>query len=86
MEDIRLEENLDYFYTSDMGLTAALFTAEFQIYSIDKKNPSKATFIFKKDRDLEKFVERYWSDKLVVNARTYFNNLKMLKNRIYSIS
>ena len=86
MEDIRLDENLDYFYTSDMGLTAALFTSEFQICSVNKKNPNKATFIFKKDRDLEKFVERYWSDKLPVNARTYFNNLKMLKNRIYSIS
>ena len=77
---------LNYFSTCDIGLTAALFTSEFQIYSIDKKNPNKATFMFKKDRDLEKFVERYWSDKLPVNARTYFNNLKMLKNRIYSIS
>ena len=86
MIDVRLDKNLDYFYTNDIGLTAALISAEFHNYSIDKKNPNKAIFIFNKDNNLEKFVERYWSDKLVVNARTYFNNLKMLKNRISSIS
>ena len=84
MENNNKNNSSNYFLTYDIGLTAALFTAEFQIYSIDKGNPKKATFIFKKDRDLEKFIERYWSDKLPVNARTYFNNLKMLKNRIYS--
>lgn len=29
-------------------------------------------------------TEGYWNDKIKVNPRTYFDNIKMIKNRMYS--
>lgn len=37
-----------------------------------------------KEGDIEKVVNDYWTGKLRVKARAFLDNMKMLKNRIYS--
>lgn len=78
-------ENPDkYWATFDLGCAAALISADFRPVSLDKTNPAKVQFIFLREIGIEKVVDDYWADRLEVKARTFFDNVKMLKNRIYS--
>jgi len=71
--------------TYDLGVSTALLCAGYQILSIDKNdNPRKKLFIFKKESGIEGVADRYFSDKLEVRARSYFDHLKALKNKLYS--
>lgn len=72
------------FSTFDLGLAAALISIDFQLFDLDKSNPRKVQFLFKDSNDLQEAIEDYWSNSLKVNARTNFETLKMLKNRIHS--
>lgn len=72
------------FCTYDLGCSAALISASFELISLDKKNRRKVQFIFRREDGIEKVVNDYWADKLQVKARAFFDNMKMLKNRIYS--
>jgi hypothetical protein len=74
----------EYFYSFDLGAAASLATAGFELVSLDKSNPKKVRFVFRREAGIEKVVDDYWTDRLEVKARAFFDNLKMLKNRIYS--
>ena len=73
-----------YWATFDLGCSSALISAGFELVSLDKSNPRKVQFVFRREVGIEKMVDSYWADRLEVKARTYFDNVKMLKNRIYS--
>jgi hypothetical protein len=77
-----LSEQSQY-YTHDLGCAAALVSAGFALVALDKENPRKVGFIFRAKAGINGAVDGYFSDKLKVNARTFFDNLRMLKNRIY---
>lgn len=72
------------FSTSDLGCSAALISTGFELVDLDKANPRKVLFIFEKRIGIEETVNEYWSGKLQLNARGLFDNIKMLKNRLYS--
>ncbi len=74
----------DFLTTYDLGCSAALVSSGFELVSLDKSNPKKVQFIFKREIGIEKVVDQYWADRLDVKARTFFDNVKMLKNRIWS--
>lgn len=76
--------NLSRLYTFDLGVAAFLATAGFVLIGLDKTNPRKVQFIFPRTEKIEKVVEEYWANKANVKARSFFDNIKMLKNRIYS--
>jgi len=67
-----------------MGLSAALVSIGFELERVDRTNPKKVQFNFLNTTGIDSAVRDYFSDKLDVNARTYFDNIKMLKNLIYS--
>jgi len=81
---IPLDDYQNYLYTFDLGAAASLVTAGFELVSLDKANPRKVQFIFRREVDIDKVVDDYWADRLEVKARAFFDNVKMLKNRIYS--
>ena len=74
----------DFYSTFDLGCSAALVSSGFELVSLEKSNPKKAQFIFRRKPGIEKIVDEYWADRLMVKARSFFDNTKMLKNRIYS--
>lgn len=82
----KLEENnqINNFSTFDLACSAALLSVGFDLVSLDKQNPRKVLFIFAKKAGIDQAVNDYFSGKLKVGARTLFDNIKMLKNRIYS--
>jgi hypothetical protein len=77
-------DQLGFYNTFDLGAAASLVTAGFVLAKLDKANPRKVQFIFRRDTGIEKVVDDYWTDELEVKARSFFDNIKMLKNRIYS--
>jgi len=76
--------NQNEFYTFDLGLATVLATLGYELLRLDKSNPKKVSFIFKKDKDIEQVMTDYFNDKIKLPAQTLFNNQKNLKNRIYS--
>ncbi len=72
------------FSTFDLGLAAALISVSYQLKDLDRANPKKVQFNFLNTTGIDEAVRDYFSDKLDVNARTYFDNIKMLKNLIYT--
>lgn len=85
LQYIPLDDASVVFTTYDLGVSTALLCAGFQLLSVDKNdNPRKALFIFQKEDGIEDVADRYFSDRLEVKARSFFDNLKALKNQLYS--
>ena len=73
----------NYFKTSDLSLATAI-SLWYPVEVIDKTDPHKAIFLFKRDEKLDELLEVYWRRKLKVEPQTYFNQLKAIKARLYS--
>lgn len=73
------------FLTYDIGLAAALITLGYSLYKVDKIAEKKSQFIFTRDEHIDKMVNDYWDDKLTLPVRSFYDSLKMLKNRLYSV-
>lgn len=71
------------FSTSDLAL-ATILSLYYPIDSIDRTNPHKALFLFKREEELDGLVESYWRKQLQVEPQTYFNQLKVIKSRLYA--
>lgn len=72
------------FSTFDLGLASVLITLGFELLELDKSNPKKVRFMFKREKNIEQVMTDYFDDKIKLPAQTLFNNQKNLKNRIYS--
>lgn len=77
-------EEIEVFTNYDLGVSAALLCAGFELLSVDKDNPRKALFVFRKQAGIEDIANRYFADRLEVKARSFFDHLKALKNKLYS--
>ncbi len=72
------------FSTFDLGLATVLITLNYELLELEKSNPKKVRFIFKREKNIEQVMIDYFNDKIKLPAQTLFNNQKNLKNRIYS--
>ncbi len=73
--------NIDYYQTSDLSLATAI-SLFFPIEGIDKTR-HKALFLFKRSQELDLLIESFWRKELKVDPLTYFNQLKIVKARLY---
>lgn len=83
-EYVPLNDPTLVFTTYDLGVSTALLCVGFELISINKDNPRKAIFVFKKEDGIEDFANQYFSNRLNVKARSFFDHLKALKNNLYS--
>jgi hypothetical protein len=74
----------DYEYSPDMGLVSALVCYGYELYAIDKTQGQKAMFILKKNDKIDELKRKYYNKKLKVDAETFFNAIKSVKNQLYS--
>ena len=72
------------FYTYDLGCSAALISADFELLMLDRSTPGKVQFVFRREPSIDRVSAEYWANRLEIKARSYFDNLKMLKNRLHS--
>ncbi len=78
--------NQNEYSTFDLGLATTLITLKYELIRLDRGNPRKVKFIFRKEKDIEQVVNDYFNDKIKLPALSLFNNQKNLKNRLYSDS
>ncbi len=83
-EYISLGNSRVYYQTADLGLATALCCKNYILYTLDKQDPRKISFIFKRSSAILADADAYWSKDLDIKARDYFDTLRTLKNRIYS--
>jgi hypothetical protein len=74
----------EQYQTTDIGSATALVSVGHSLASLDKTNPRRALFVFDNSTDLQARLKDYWSGTLSVDAKTYFENHKWLKSRIYN--
>ncbi len=84
-KDSETLDSNEQFITYDIGLASALVTLGYTLWDVDKSNPKKSQFIFRRDEHIDKMIKQYWDDKLTLPARSLLDNQKMLKNRLYSV-
>lgn len=72
----------DYYSTPDLAL-ATVISLSYPVEVIDRQNPHKALFLFKREQGLDQLIEAYWRRELTVEPQAYFNQLKNLKARLY---
>jgi len=75
----------EQFLTFDIGLASALATLGYELWSLDKTNPKKVQFVFRRKPGIDSVINDFWDGRLNLDARTLLDSLKMLKNRIYSV-
>lgn len=80
------EDGLSVFTTYDLGVSAALLTAGYKLHRLDKihSRDGRVLFVFKHKKGIDDDANRFFTDQLRVKARSYFDNLKALKNQLHS--
>ncbi len=81
MNQPRLNIN-DYYSTSDLALATAI-SLYHPLETVDRTNPAKAQFLFKRDAGLNQLIENFWKQELRIEPQAYFNQLKIIKSRLY---
>lgn len=79
-----LDDTDHYFYSHDIALVAYLLCQNLELVGLDKAVRSKVLFILKKKNGIDAEVKKFWDFKTLVDAQTYFNQIKRLKNQIFS--
>lgn len=69
--------------TYDLGVAAALLCFSYELYSLDRTNPRKVLFVFRHSAKIDDTANAYIADRLELNARAFFDQLKALKSRLY---
>ncbi len=72
----------ELYSTTDLT-TAVTLSLFFPIETIDKTNPRKATFIFRREKGFDQVLAQYWQRKLSIEPQTFANQLKAIKTRLY---
>jgi len=69
---------------SDLGLAAALINYGYQLHGTNQNEDGRVYFQFINSNYIENRVAEYRANKLTVRARSYHDNMKMLKGLIYA--
>ena len=81
---IPLDDTERYFYSHDIGLIGYLLCQNIELVGLDKAVKNKVLFILKRGDGIDTEVKKYWDFKSSVDAQSYFNKIKRLKNQIFS--
>lgn len=80
MTSKNIDQN-DYLTSHDLPLVAYI-SMWYPIEAIDK-TLSRAEFVFKRDINLDKLVQSFWKREIQVEPLAYFNQIKVIKSRLY---
>lgn len=74
----------DFYKSSDLALCASLCVLGYTIEAIDVNESQKASFLFKRDENLDEVIKQYWTHQLRIEPMAFFNSIKEVKSRIYN--
>ncbi len=72
----------EYFSTSDLAL-ASVLSLWFAVEGVDRQNPKRSQFLFARNEQVEEKVRAYWHGELKVEPQQFFNQIRVLKTRLY---
>jgi hypothetical protein len=78
-----MKTNENLYNTSDLPLATTL-SLYFPIESIDTSDSKRVLFEFQQSQELNNLIDLYWRGEVTVDPQKYFNQLKVIKSRIYS--
>ncbi|MCX6734316.1 MAG: DUF5659 domain-containing protein [Candidatus Peregrinibacteria bacterium] len=78
METINANELIG---VADLGCATAI-ACYFPVEYLDRQNPNRVQFCFKRDKSIERITEQFWKGTLMINAVAYYNAFKLLKARL----
>ena len=78
---IKFDEN--YLQFSDFALCSALVALGYKLESLDRTEPQRVIFVFKRSKRLDLTIHKLWQRKLLVEPLAFVEAQKYLKARIY---
>jgi hypothetical protein len=78
----KISKGKNFYVTSDLALATTL-SLFYPIEAIDKQSSKRAYFVFRREKGLEELIEKYWKGGLSVEPKTFFNQLRVIKARLY---
>lgn len=78
------ENYLDVLKTSDFTLASTLYSLGFNIAGIDKTNPKRVVFYFKKTSDLETTVDKYFNNQVKINPLDFDRAQREIRAQIHT--
>ncbi len=69
--------------TSDLGCASYLHCCGFTLEALDRENPHRVQFCFRRDPGLDAACQAYFSGEAKVNPMALLMSQKMLKQRLY---
>lgn len=81
---MKIKEKNNFYKTSDLSLAGALFVCGYPLEALDRHDPSRVIFVFKKNEFLDEVVRMFFLHELKVDPLAYFNALKEIKTRIHN--
>lgn len=75
--------NMNLIYSTTDLFLATTISLYFPLDSVDKTNPHKSIFNFRRTDDLDKIIEMYWRRELKIEPQSVLNQLKTIKSRLY---
>jgi hypothetical protein len=83
-EYLSLGNSKEYFQTEDLALATSLVCRKYTLIALDKQNPHKVSFYFRRQVGIEEDIDSHWNGRLEVKSITYFDTLRTLKNRLHA--
>ena len=71
-----------YYESTDLCLVTTI-SLEQGITGISKDISGRATFCFTNTPELQKLLNSYWDNKLRIEPKIFFGQLKIIKQRLY---
>jgi len=72
------------FLTSDFVLAVSLHYMGITLDTLDRSNPSRVSFAFRRDKKLDDIIKAFWRKELSVEPLAFCHVQKELKARMYS--
>lgn len=81
-----MNEN-ELFYTEDFPLAITLKCLGFKFMGVERtQNKERLSFVFQNSREIGEVIEKFWSDSLLVEPKTFFSASRYLKQHIHNNS
>lgn len=71
------------FYQSANLPLAGAISIYITLEGVDKQNPKKAFWIFRRSKELDELVEKFYKRQLLVEPARYFEQISFLKSQLY---
>jgi len=75
--------NKTKYQTSDLCLVTTI-SQFLPILEVDGTNSKRSLFSFSESPELSEIITTYWNGSIRVEPKQFFNQLKLIKSRIYS--